>query len=538
MAVINKCCANLWLNTIIGTPPDLDGGGEEPPDIPGSLYFTQINFTGLGETLVMGSYGSLPVFDPGSLASTLQSLVIAQSGAAYFAGTSQLIFWLLSDVEPVGWTFDGNPINWQLSPDPVAIGCYDSGVINFTVGEPNSSDWYNFDWTIFGNNCETGSSLAYDSAGYAALFPTLVTQLFGVGVTGQFIVSATTIRVKIFDTYIIPTNITSYSITADIQTNPLNPSSCDPIVPNPLPLIFSFTAIGNAPVADPSNVEDWNAALFPTIPFDSVVVNGDDVELYGYDGTGLSGFSFNSFTDLLAVNDSGGIITSIGSYFFAASGCTSIIMDSLLDTDNNFADGCIDLLTVSINSCTSIGQFAFQGCEQLTTISGPIVTTILQYAFNDCFTLNDISFPLVTSIGDYGFADCLLTGALDLSSLTTVGEYTFSICGFTDVNIPTLLTAGLNSFSDCPNLINITLAALTSCGGSFVRNCLVLESINVPLCEDFGGTTGDDTVFEFITGQTITCTVPVSRQTCDGGNPDGDLVYLLANNPASTINYV
>lgn len=25
-----KCCDNIWLNTIIGTPPDLGGGGEEP----------------------------------------------------------------------------------------------------------------------------------------------------------------------------------------------------------------------------------------------------------------------------------------------------------------------------------------------------------------------------------------------------------------------------------------------------------------------------------------------------------------------------
>ena len=34
-----------------------------------------------------------------------------------------------------------------------------------------------------------------------------------------------------------------------------------------------------------------------------------------------------------------------------------------------------------------------------------------------------------------------------------------------------------------------------------------------------------------------TITVPTVLQTCDGGNPDGDLVYLSANNTA-TINYI
>jgi len=57
----------------------------------------------------------------------------------------------------------------------------------------------------------------------------------------------------------------------------------------------------------------------------------------------------------------------------------------------------------------------------------------------------------------------------------------------------------------------------------------------MPLCADLGGTTGDDTVFGSIGGQTITLTIAASRETCDGGNPDGDIVYLSANNTATII---
>jgi hypothetical protein len=57
------------------------------------------------------------------------------------------------------------------------------------------------------------------------------------------------------------------------------------------------------------------------------------------------------------------------------------------------------------------------------------------------------------------------------------------------------------------------------------------------LCEDLGGSVGDDSVFNGIIGETITLTIAASRETCNGGNPDGDIVYLSANNTA-TINYV
>jgi len=93
------------------------------------------------------------------------------------------------------------------------------------------------------------------------------------------------------------------------------------------------------------------------------------------------------------------------------------------------------------------------------------------------------------------------------------------------------------SFNTCTNLESVSLPACTSVGGSAFNACTALTSVSLPLCSNLGGTTGNDSVFDSITGNTITLTIAASRETCDGGNPDGDIVYLSANNTA-TINYV
>jgi len=44
-----------------------------------------------------------------------------------------------------------------------------------------------------------------------------------------------------------------------------------------------------------------------------------------------------------------------------------------------------------------------------------------------------------------------------------------------------------------------------------------------------------DYVFTNIAGQTITLTIPSALMTCNGGNPDGDIQYLQANNTVTII---
>jgi hypothetical protein len=72
-------------------------------------------------------------------------------------------------------------------------------------------------------------------------------------------------------------------------------------------------------------------------------------------------------------------------------------------------------------------------------------------------------------------------------------------------------------------------------GHAAFYGCTSLTIINLPSCTNLGDTTGYDGVFESIIGQTITLTVPAALETCNGSEPDGDIVDLAANNTATII---
>ena len=165
-------------------------------------------------------------------------------------------------------------------------------------------------------------------------------------------------------------------------------------------------------------------------------------------------------------------------------------------------------------SCTSVGYNAFRDCAALTSLSFPVCTSLGENAFNSCAALTTASFPVCTSVGESAFSGC--------TSLTTA-------------SYPACTTVGSVAFNGCTSLTTATFPACTSVNTGAFNDCTALTTVSLPLCADLGGTTGNDDVFKNISGNTITLTIPVSRQTCDGGNPDGDIVYLSANNTATII---
>lgn len=81
----------------------------------------------------------------------------------------------------------------------------------------------------------------------------------------------------------------------------------------------------------------------------------------------------------------------------------------------------------------------------------------------------------------------------------------------------------------------VNLPAATVIGSYCFNECFSLTSINLSSCTDLGGTVSDDGVFNFITGNTIALTISSALMTCDSGNPDGDIVYLQANNTVTIV---
>jgi hypothetical protein len=59
--------------------------------------------------------------------------------------------------------------------------------------------------------------------------------------------------------------------------------------------------------------------------------------------------------------------------------------------------------------------------------------------------------------------------------------------------------------------------------------------IDLSKCVSLGSTNLNDNVFNSISGQTITLTIPSLLMTCNGGSPDGDINYLISNNNVSVI---
>lgn len=96
------------------------------------------------------------------------------------------------------------------------------------------------------------------------------------------------------------------------------------------------------------------------------------------------------------------------------------------------------------------------------------------------------------------------------------------------------------SLAGNPGLNTIKLPALTS----IINNYTFMSSgtdlgdviIYIPLCASIGATVGDDGVFNSaFGGKNVTLTVPSSRMTCNGGNPDGDIQTLQATNTVTII---
>jgi hypothetical protein len=174
--------------------------------------------------------------------------------------------------------------------------------------------------------------------------------------------------------------------------------------------------------------------------------------------------------------------------------------------------GFIDRVVTQANI---IGSVAFYG-TLLTQIEAPRCTTISDSAFSDCTNLSGYDFPLLETIDENCFANCFSLDAIVFPSLTNIGP---------------------DAFSGCENAFMINLPSVMFIESGCFQGCISLEEIEMPLLEELGPSVSDNSVFDGITGQNISVTVPIALQTINGGNLEGDLQYLDDNNTV-TFNWV
>ena len=229
--------------------------------------------------------------------------------------------------------------------------------------------------------------------------------------------------------------------------------------------------------------------------------------------TSIGSYAFYNCSGLTSITLPNGVTSILGGAFAGCNGLTSItIPNGVISIENETFSGCSGLTSITIpNSVTSINNYAFSGCNSLTSITIPnSVTSISGSAFNNCsglvfITINsnniisqDSSFKNifgtqvkecilgkdVTSIGAHSFSDCNNLISISIpDGVTSIGSYAFQNCSsLTSIIIPKGITSiGNYAFTGCSNLTSITIPkGVTSIDSNVFKNCRSLTSITIP----------------------------------------------------------
>lgn len=249
---------------------------------------------------------------------------------------------------------------------------------------------------------------------------------------------------------------------------------------NPFNLVWDDINSTLSYVADYNNVDDWNT--WGGWSFTHIQINGNTVQLFGD--------------------------------------------DSIVIADNQFLNN-INIYEVVdyANICTAINTSAFQDASYLNNINLPACLTVDVTGLYRCLSLSNINLPTCT--------------------LAEAGAFAYS-SSITDLTLPSCLRIGNQCFDNCTGLVNLYLpsclyfnsvGSLPGNNNAIFYSCSSLQTLYAPSLLEFGTTTGNDNCYNVV-GLSTVITVPTALSTCDGGNPDGDLVGWLTISPLSTIIYV
>lgn len=129
-----------------------------------------------------------------------------------------------------------------------------------------------------------------------------------------------------------------------------------------------------------------------------------------------------------------------------------------------------------------------------------------------------VNLPECTTIGDSNFVEMFFDGiVLELPKVINIGNGCISAINFHSLSLPECLTIGNSSIS--------------MSGAAMLPN---IEYISIPKLAQLGDSVGDNLNFR-MNGYNFTLTIPAALMTCNGGNPDGDIQYLQANNTVTIV---
>lgn len=158
------------------------------------------------------------------------------------------------------------------------------------------------------------------------------------------------------------------------------------------------------------------------------------------------------------------------------------ITDNTISTIGSYAFyECTKLTTVSFGNATSINERAFYNCSSLSTVNIPKAEYIGRSAFDQCKKLSAVpTMPSVTTISSNAFSQCgSMSGVLSCSMLTSIGNNAFYGCQLNEVNAPAVESLGTAVFAQNAPLSKVNMPLLTSIPGSAFANTSI-KTVNFP----------------------------------------------------------
>ena len=174
---------------------------------------------------------------------------------------------------------------------------------------------------------------------------------------------------------------------------------------SPLIMEFSSGTWLSSYIGDWESLNNWNT-FFGTIgtEFKNIDVVGNKITLSGGKNLTLKEYCFSS-SDLLSIDDSSGVIVSLGTGSFTT--CTQFTTAILKGVTQSFSsvfyenNSLTEVVLPKLQTISGEYGYSFYNCNSLTSISLPSLVSVGGYAmlFN-CSSLTNISLPLCVSLGE------------------------------------------------------------------------------------------------------------------------------------------
>ena len=176
----------------------------------------------------------------------------------------------------------------------------------------------------------------------------------------------------------------------------------------------------------------------------------------------------------------------------------------------------------------------------VTLIGGSNVTMkVGLFATNDHIITVDDTAECVVGIKDNCFGKCSNLVSVFFPAALIVEFAAFGKCtNLETVNLPKVVTMQDQVFLNCLNLREVLAPFCLTVGSALFDSDNLLTTIDLTSCTNFGGTVGDDFIFNGTSLLALTLTIDSSRATCNAGGEDGDIAFLRLTSPAATIIYV